>query len=177
MAAISKILSLWFRENLPLKVVCEVKTFVLYFNQLWCQVNTSIKKSIIKLVFFLSGLLCISNRLPGAAYTQRLVETLFFGRFQHFFVNFKCFSVILHLKSSKTYEKQCFKLIFKAVQHAKAGGLPREVPRICLFSFVFKYFFSYFIIFWLILLKKVYQIIHYIYSMPYLKSFSFTQSY
>ena len=64
----------------------------------------------------------------------------FFQPFSTFFVNFKPFSVISRLKSTKKSEneqKSYICLLLKAGRHAKAGQLPDGVSKICLFWLIF----------------------------------------
>ena len=86
--------------------------------------------------------------------SQKLVEIVFFCRFQHFLVILNLLSHVTaeinkkHLKRNKT---MCFCRLLKAGWHAKASRLPEGVPWNCLFwadFLLFKHFLSVFDWFW-----------------------------
>ena len=101
------------------------------------------------------------DQLSGACSTWKLVELLFFSRFQPFLFISKLFQWFhgwnqqKHLKINK---KKCFFIfcvLLKAVQHAKGGRLPEGIPQNCLFSVNFLLFSTFFVDFRLISLQKV----------------------
>ena len=80
------------------------------------------------------------DQLLGAVGTQKLVEILFFRRFQPFFFFLNIIQWISVWNQEKNLKKLCFKLLFKAGWHANAGRLPEGVTQICLFQFIFNHF-------------------------------------
>ena len=87
------------------------------------------------------------DQISSVAGTQKLVELLFFSRFQAFLFILNLFLWFQGWNPQKTSEneqKSDICLLLKAGQHTKAGKLPEGVPWIHLFWLIF-YFFQLFL--------------------------------